>query len=157
LLEEQISLQYYRQPPINIRQHRAHGTTAAQGCVGESPSWLRHWILIPACEGSNPSSPAIELVSRDLLEVVCNNPLEAVAKLSWLGVPTQTGRLYGKEAQQRQVNFATASYHLIRTSKKTSRQRKTASVTHCRLFDFLTIAFRELHGARKPDGFYRQR
>ncbi|MEY3189926.1 MAG: hypothetical protein RIS10_43, partial [Pseudomonadota bacterium] len=27
--------------------------------VGESPSWLRHWILIPACEGSNPSSPAI--------------------------------------------------------------------------------------------------
>ena len=27
-------------------------------CVGESPSWLRHWILIPACEGSNPSSPA---------------------------------------------------------------------------------------------------
>jgi 4-diphosphocytidyl-2-C-methyl-D-erythritol kinase len=29
------------------------------GCrVGESPSWLRHWILIPACEGSNPSSPA---------------------------------------------------------------------------------------------------
>jgi hypothetical protein len=26
--------------------------------VGESPSWLRHWILIPACEGSNPSSPA---------------------------------------------------------------------------------------------------
>ena len=26
--------------------------------LGESPSWLRHWILIPACEGSNPSSPA---------------------------------------------------------------------------------------------------
>jgi hypothetical protein len=26
--------------------------------VGESPSWLRHWILIPACEGSSPSSPA---------------------------------------------------------------------------------------------------
>ena len=26
--------------------------------VGESPSWLRHRILIPACEGSNPSSPA---------------------------------------------------------------------------------------------------
>ena len=29
--------------------------------VGESPSWLRHWILIPACEGSNPSSPANEI------------------------------------------------------------------------------------------------
>ena len=27
--------------------------------TGESPSWLRHRILIPACEGSNPSSPAI--------------------------------------------------------------------------------------------------
>ena len=26
--------------------------------VGESPSWLRHRILIPACEGSSPSSPA---------------------------------------------------------------------------------------------------
>ena len=25
---------------------------------GESPSWLRHRILIPAFEGSNPSSPA---------------------------------------------------------------------------------------------------
>jgi hypothetical protein len=28
------------------------------GIEGESPSWLRHWILIPACEGSSPSSPA---------------------------------------------------------------------------------------------------
>ena len=26
--------------------------------IGESPSWLRHRILIPACEGSSPSSPA---------------------------------------------------------------------------------------------------
>ena len=26
--------------------------------AGESPSWLRHRILIPAFEGSNPSSPA---------------------------------------------------------------------------------------------------
>src|SRR6185437_9969758 len=26
--------------------------------VGESPSWLRHRILIPACKGSNPFSPA---------------------------------------------------------------------------------------------------
>jgi hypothetical protein len=26
--------------------------------LGESPSWLRHRILIPAYEGSNPSSPA---------------------------------------------------------------------------------------------------
>lgn len=26
--------------------------------VGESPSWSRHRILIPACEGSSPSSPA---------------------------------------------------------------------------------------------------
>ena len=26
--------------------------------LGESPSWLRHRILIPTCEGSNPSSPA---------------------------------------------------------------------------------------------------
>ncbi|CDW92714.1 hypothetical protein THICB2_230138 [Thiomonas sp. CB2] len=25
---------------------------------GESPSWLRHRILIPAFEGSSPSSPA---------------------------------------------------------------------------------------------------
>src|SRR3990167_2599640 len=31
-------------------------------CVGESPSWLRHWILIPACEGSNPSSPAKSVI-----------------------------------------------------------------------------------------------
>src|SRR5688572_17064717 len=29
-----------------------------QDFVGESPSWLRHRILIPAYEGSNPSSPA---------------------------------------------------------------------------------------------------
>jgi hypothetical protein len=38
------------------------------GCVGESPSWLRHRILIPAYQGSNPCSPAIktkeELTSR---------------------------------------------------------------------------------------------
>src|ERR1051325_3051809 len=26
--------------------------------VGESPSWLRHRILIPAYQGSNPCSPA---------------------------------------------------------------------------------------------------
>src|SRR3569623_3669087 len=32
----------------------------ATGCVGESPSWLRHWILIPAFQGSNPCSPAIK-------------------------------------------------------------------------------------------------
>ena len=25
---------------------------------GDSPSWLRHRILIPACVGSNPTSPA---------------------------------------------------------------------------------------------------
>jgi hypothetical protein len=30
------------------------------GCVGESPSWLRHRILIPAFQGSNPCSPAIK-------------------------------------------------------------------------------------------------
>ncbi len=35
--------------------------------VGESPSWLRHWILIPACEGSNPSSPANKYKSPDCL------------------------------------------------------------------------------------------
>ena len=29
---------------------------------GESPSWLRHRILIPAFEGSNPSSPATFVV-----------------------------------------------------------------------------------------------
>ena len=34
--------------------------------VGESPSWLRHWILIPACEGSNPSSPAKSSLHDDL-------------------------------------------------------------------------------------------
>jgi hypothetical protein len=27
-------------------------------CVGVSPSWLRHRILIPAFAGSNPSTPA---------------------------------------------------------------------------------------------------
>lgn len=26
--------------------------------TGESPSWLRHWVLIPTLEGSNPSSPS---------------------------------------------------------------------------------------------------
>jgi hypothetical protein len=35
--------------------------------------------------------------------------LEAAAKLIWLGVPTRTVRLYGKEAQQRQINFAAAA------------------------------------------------
>lgn len=30
----------------------------AGSCVGESPSWSRHRILIPTCEGSSPSSPA---------------------------------------------------------------------------------------------------
>jgi hypothetical protein len=30
-------------------------------CVGESPSWSRHRILIPTCEGSSPSSPAKHL------------------------------------------------------------------------------------------------
>src|SRR5450830_981361 len=30
----------------------------AVSCVGESPSWSRHRILIPTCEGSSPSSPA---------------------------------------------------------------------------------------------------
>ena len=33
----------------------------AASCVGESPSWLRHRILIPTCEGSSPSSPAKSL------------------------------------------------------------------------------------------------
>jgi 4-diphosphocytidyl-2-C-methyl-D-erythritol kinase len=33
--------------------------------LGESPSWLRHRILIPAYEGSNPSSPAITHIERD--------------------------------------------------------------------------------------------
>ena len=31
----------------------------SQASAGESPSWSRHRILIPAFEGSNPSSPAI--------------------------------------------------------------------------------------------------
>jgi hypothetical protein len=35
-----------------------------QNCtVGVSPSWLRHWILIPALEGSNPSTPATFSIS----------------------------------------------------------------------------------------------
>ena len=34
------------------------GSAQAAACVGESPSWLRHRILIPTCEGSSPSSPA---------------------------------------------------------------------------------------------------
>ena len=29
--------------------------------VGDSPSWLRHRILIPTCVGSNPTSPARKL------------------------------------------------------------------------------------------------
>jgi hypothetical protein len=33
---------------------------AMRATAGESPSWLRHRILIPAFEGSNPSSPAIQ-------------------------------------------------------------------------------------------------
>ncbi len=33
--------------------------------AGESPSWLRHRILIPAFEGSNPSSPATHRERRD--------------------------------------------------------------------------------------------
>ncbi|HEY4316188.1 MAG TPA: hypothetical protein VGN04_01165, partial [Herbaspirillum sp.] len=36
--------------------------------------------------------------------------LEGVAKFSGLGAPTQTVRLYGKAAQQRQIDFAAASY-----------------------------------------------
>ncbi len=42
---------------------RARYECAASGrrfSAGESPSWLRHRILIPAFEGSNPSSPATE-------------------------------------------------------------------------------------------------
>ncbi|SOY50081.1 hypothetical protein CBM2587_A20212 [Cupriavidus taiwanensis] len=43
------------------------------GCVGESPSWSRHRILIPAFEGSNPSSPAITsysvLTEHDIFQV----------------------------------------------------------------------------------------
>ena len=38
--------------------------TCAQVSAGESPSWLRHRILIPAFEGSNPSSPAISAALR---------------------------------------------------------------------------------------------
>ena len=38
--------------------HRWAAENQPPTCVGESPSWLRHWILIPACEGSSPSSPA---------------------------------------------------------------------------------------------------
>jgi hypothetical protein len=40
------------------RAGRARRAGADAGGLGESPSWLRHRILIPACEGSNPSSPA---------------------------------------------------------------------------------------------------
>src|SRR5204863_7343067 len=35
--------------------------------AGESPSWLRHRILIPAFEGSNPSSPANSQVESDTM------------------------------------------------------------------------------------------
>ena len=38
--------------------------------VGESPSWLRHRILIPACEGSNPSSPA-NRIHKKAVEHAC--------------------------------------------------------------------------------------
>lgn len=31
--------------------------------LGESPSWLRHRILIPAFQGSNPCSPANNIFS----------------------------------------------------------------------------------------------
>jgi hypothetical protein len=48
-------------PPLKSEDRRQ-----TQGCVGESPSWLRHWILIPAFEGSNPSSPAIHQGSKKL-------------------------------------------------------------------------------------------
>src|SRR5437763_1829557 len=47
-----------------LRRARA-GSASARGvagtslALGESPSWLRQRILIPPCEGSNPSSPAI--------------------------------------------------------------------------------------------------
>ena len=37
--------------------------------AGESPSWLRHRILIPAFEGSNPSSPAISFFFKFQLEL----------------------------------------------------------------------------------------
>jgi ribose-phosphate pyrophosphokinase len=37
---------------------------AIRATAGEWPSWLRHRILIPAFEGSNPSSPAISFLSK---------------------------------------------------------------------------------------------
>jgi hypothetical protein len=46
---------------INKFRHRQHFANSARCSIisaGESPSWLRHRILIPAREGSNPSSPA---------------------------------------------------------------------------------------------------
>ena len=42
---------------------------------GESPSWLRHRILIPACEGSNPSSPAIHRLRLVYVVVVFPSPI----------------------------------------------------------------------------------
>ena len=41
-----------------LNKNPAYNLISSEWPVGESPSWLRHWILIPACEGSNPSSPA---------------------------------------------------------------------------------------------------
>src|SRR5688572_19499596 len=49
----------------------------AATCVGESPSWLRHRILIPTCEGSSPSSPAKTSSSCSTHPVLFNTVLRS--------------------------------------------------------------------------------
>ena len=54
---------------IPRRDERLAFTARQELSAGESPSWLRHRILIPAFEGSNPSSPAILKIAERVLSL----------------------------------------------------------------------------------------
>src|SRR5690606_30405795 len=61
-----------RRKQNSFDEHHVRQTT---GCVGESPSWSRHRILIPAFQGSNPCSPAINKKRKEARRKAANTRL----------------------------------------------------------------------------------
>src|SRR5450830_1165073 len=71
---------------LEMQYNARHLTESSQSSVGESPSWLRHRILIPAYQGSNPCSPATNF----LRSVDAQAPAEVKQK----NAPAEPGLFY---------------------------------------------------------------
>jgi len=77
---------------FDLNSRIKHHSGRTKSYVGESPSWLRHWILIPACEGSNPSSPATHNEALESCQHRSNNETTFPRDMGTLAVPVQANR-----------------------------------------------------------------